>query len=218
VAQGIEWDWISRHTDDIQEATTQHLQIVLIAVAISVAIWVPLGVLLRRRRILFPAATATAGVIYTIPSLALLAFLVPFTRLSFLTAEIALVGYTLLILARNILAGLEAVPRDVLEAADGMGYTRWRRLWQVELPLALPLVVAGIRIATVTTIGLVMVTALIGFGGLGQVMLRGYNFRNDTLVVVGFALTVALAIAADLGLGWLGRAVTPWSRARAAAG
>jgi osmoprotectant transport system permease protein len=158
------------------------------------------------------------GVVYTIPSLALLAFLVPITGLPFLTAEIALVGYTLLILARNLLSGLDAVPPEVIEAADAMGYSRWRRLSKVEVPLALPLIVAGIRIATVTTIGLVMVTALIGLGGVGQVMLRGYNFRNDTLVIVGFAVTVALAVAADLGIGWLGRALTPWSRLPRAGG
>jgi osmoprotectant transport system permease protein len=214
----IRWDVIRGNLPLITAKIGEHVALTLVAVGVGLALSFLVVIAIRDRRRLVGPVMGLFGVIYTIPSLALLAFLVPFTRLSFLTAEIALVGYTLLILARNILAGLEAVPRDVLEAADGMGYTRWRRLWQVELPLALPLVVAGIRIATVTTIGLVMVTALIGFGGLGQVMLRGYNFRNDTLVVVGFALTVALAIAADLGLGWLGRAVTPWSRARAAAG
>ena len=214
----IRWDVIRGNLPLITAKIWEHVALTLVAVGVGLALSFLVVIAIRDRRRLVGPVMGLFGVIYTIPSLALLAFLVPFTRLSFLTAEIALVGYTLLILARNILAGLEAVPRDVLEAADGMGYTRWRRLWQVELPLALPLVVAGIRIATVTTIGLVMVTALIGFGGLGQVMLRGYNFRNDTLVVVGFALTVALAIAADLGLGWLGRAVTPWSRARAAAG
>jgi osmoprotectant transport system permease protein len=214
----IRWDVIRGNLPLITAKIGEHVALTLVAVGVGLALSFLVVIAIRDRRRLVGPVMGLFGVIYTIPSLALLAFLVPFTRLSFLTAEIALVGYTLLILARNILAGLEAVPRDVLEAADGMGYTRWRRLWQVELPLALPLVVAGIRIATVTTIGLVMVTALIGFGGLGQVMLRGYNFRNDTLVVVGFVLTVALAIAADLGLGWLGRAVTPWSRARAAAG
>ncbi|MEO7665819.1 MAG: ABC transporter permease [Dehalococcoidia bacterium] len=170
--------------------------------------------LIRGRRPLVAPVTGFFSFLYTIPSLALLAFLVPITGLSFLSAEIALVTYTLLILTRNVLAGLASVPPDVLEAADAMGYGRTRRLWQVELPLALPLIVAGIRIATVTTIGLVMVTALIGFGGLGQVMLRGYNFRNDTLVLVGFGLTVAIALVVDLGLGWLGRAITPWSARR----
>lgn len=214
----IRWDVIRGNLPLIAAKVWEHLALTLVAVGVGLALSFLVVIAIRDRRRLVGPVMGVFGFVYTIPSLALLAFLVPFTRLSFLTAEIALVGYTLLILARNLLAGLDAVPSEVTEAADAMGYSRWRRLWQVELPLALPLVVAGIRIATVTTIGLVMVTALIGFGGLGQVMLRGYNFRNDTLVLVGFVLTVALAVAADLALAWLGRAVTPWSRARAGTG
>jgi osmoprotectant transport system permease protein len=130
------------------------------------------------------------------------------------SAQIGLVSYTLLILIRNIVAGLDAVPRDVREAADGMGYGAARRFLSVELPLAMPLIVAGLRLATVTTIGLVMVAAVIGQGGLGQVMIRGFNFRNDTAVYVGGVLIVALAIVADLLLAGLGRLVTPWARQR----
>jgi osmoprotectant transport system permease protein len=211
----IRWDVIEANLPLIRDKLVEHLALTIVAVVVGLVLSFAVVLAIRDRRRLVGPTLGVFGVIYTIPSLALLAFLVPITRLSFLTAEIALVGYTLLVLARNLLAGLDGVPRDVLEAADGMGYSRGRRLWQVELPLALPLIIAGIRITTVTTIGLVMVTALIGFGGLGQVMLRGYNFRSDTLVVVGFVLTVAVAIAADLGLSWLGRAITPWSRARA---
>jgi osmoprotectant transport system permease protein len=138
------------------------------------------------------------------------------TGLSFLTAQIGLVSYTLLILIRNILAGLDSVPPDVREAADGMGYNPVRRFLSVELPLAVPLIIAGLRIATVTTIGLVMVAAVIGQGGLGQVMVRGFNFRNDTAVYVGAVLIVALAIAIDLLLAAVGRLATPWARARGA--
>lgn len=214
----IRWDVIRGNLPLIASKIGEHVALTVVAVGVGFVLSFVVVVAIRDRRRLVGPVMGFFGFVYTIPSLALLALLVPFTRLSFLTSEIALVGYTLLILARNLLAGLDAVPAEVVEAADAMGYSRWRRLWQVELPLALPLVIAGIRIATVTTIGLVMVTALIGFGGLGQVMLRGYNFRNDTLVLVGFALTVALGIAADVALGWLGRAVTPWTRARAAAG
>jgi osmoprotectant transport system permease protein len=211
----IRWDVIRGNLPLIGAKLGEHLALTLVAVGVGLLLSFVAVLVIRSRPRLAGPFTGFFGFLYTIPSLALLAFLVPFTRLSFLTSEIALVSYTLLILVRNLLAGLEAVPLDALEAADAMGYSRLRRLWQVELPLALPLIVAGIRIATVTTIGLVMVTAMVGFGGLGQVMLRGYNFRNDTLVLVGFVLTVALALAADLGLGWLGRVVTPWSRARA---
>lgn len=210
----IRWDVVQGNLPLIASKLVEHLALTIVAVGLGLAISALAVLAIRDRRRLIGPVTGFFSVVYTIPSLALLAFLVPITRLSFLTAEIALVGYTLFILSRNLLAGLASVPPDALEAADAMGYGRMRRLWQVEVPLALPLIVAGIRIATVTTIGLVMVTALIGFGGLGQVMLRGYNFRNDTLVVAGFVLTVTLALAADLGLAWLGRAVAPWSRAR----
>lgn len=210
----IRWDVIGGNLPLLVTKLGEHLLLTGVAVAVGLLLSFIVVLAIRDHRRFEGPVTGFFGFLYTIPSLALLAFLVPFTRLSILTAEIALVSYTLFILARNLLAGLDSVSADALEAADAMGYGRLRRLWQVELPLALPLIVAGIRIATVTTIGLVMVTALIGFGGLGQVMLRGYNFRNDTLVLVGFILTVALALAADLGLGWVGRAVTPWSRAR----
>jgi osmoprotectant transport system permease protein len=139
---------------------------------------------------------------------------VPITGLSVLTAEIGLVSYTLLILVRNIVAGLDAVPPEAREAAAGMGYSALGRLWRVELPLALPVVVAGLRIATVTTIGLVMVTALIGEGGLGQLMLRGFTLGNYTAVYVGTAISIGLAIVADLLLLGALRLATPWRRAR----
>ena len=210
----IRWDVIQGNLPLIATKLVEHLALTIVAVGVGLVISAATVLVVGERRPLVGPVTGFFSLLYTIPSLALLAFLVPITRLSFLTAEIALVSYTLFILTRNLLAGLASVPTDALEAADAMGYGRLRRLFQVELPLALPLIVAGIRIATVTTIGLVMVTALIGFGGLGQVMLRGYNFRNDTLVLVGFVLTVALGLVADLGLGWLGRAITPWSRAR----
>ena len=208
----IRWDAITGNLPLIATKLGEHLALTFVAVGLGLVLSFAVVIAIRGNRRLVGVALGTFGVIYTIPSLALLAFLVPITGLSFLSAEIALVGYTLLILSRNLLAGLEAVPRDVVEAADAMGYSSWRRLWKVEIPMALPLIVAGVRIATVTTIGLVMVTALIGLGGVGQVMLRGYNFRNDTLVIVGFVITVVLAIAADLGIGWLGRVLTPWSR------
>ena len=115
---------------------------------------------------------------------------------------------------RNIMAGLGSVPAEVREAADGMGYGRARRFVAVELPLAMPLIVAGVRIATVTTIGLVMVASIVGQGGLGQVMVRGFNFRNDTAVYTGAVLIVGLAIVADLLLAGIGRLLTPWTRTR----
>jgi osmoprotectant transport system permease protein len=210
----MNWTWISRNVDQLLEATLDHVLLTVVAVGVGFLVSFGLAVLIYRWRRLAGVVTGATGVLYTIPSLALFAFLVPITGLSFLSAQIGLVSYTLLILIRNIVAGLDGVPRDVREAADGMGYNPARRFLSVELPLAMPLIVAGLRLATVTTIGLVMVAAVIGQGGLGQVMVRGFNFRNDTAVYVGGFLIVALAIVADLLLAGLGRLVTPWARQR----
>ena len=139
--------------------------------------------------------------------------MLPITGLSRATAVIPLAAYTLLILVRNIVTGLDGVPPEVKEAADGMGYSRTRRLLRVELPLALPAVFTGIRIATVTTIGLVTVTALIGQGGLGALMLDGFRRDFRTPLTVGIALSLALAVVADLLLVGVLRLVTPWRRA-----
>jgi osmoprotectant transport system permease protein len=207
----IRWDVVAGNLPLLGSKLVEHVQLTVVAVAVGLVLSALAVLAIRRRRTLAGPLTGLAGFLYTIPSLALLAFLVPITGLSFATAEIALVSYTLLILTRNILAGLDAVPIDVRETAEAMGYGPARRLWLVEVPLALPLIVAGIRLATVTTIGLTMVTAVVGVGGLGQVMLRGFNFRNETLVYAGFVLTVGLALLADVGLGWLGRRLSPWA-------
>ena len=207
----IRWDVIAGNLPLLGSKLVEHVQLTVVAVAVGLVLSALAVLAIRRRRTLAGPLTGLAGFLYTIPSLALLAFLVPITGLSFATAEIALVSYTLLILTRNILAGLDAVPAEVRETAEAMGYGPARRLWLVEVPLALPLIVAGIRLATVTTIGLTMVTAVVGIGGLGQVMLRGFNFRNETLVYAGFVLTVGLALLADIGLGWLGRRLSPWA-------
>ncbi|MBA3778775.1 MAG: ABC transporter permease [Chloroflexi bacterium] len=210
----VDWDWIFGHLDDIGEALSEHLLLTGLAVGVGFALSFAAALVIHRRRALYGPITAFAGIVYTIPSLALLAFLVPLTGLSVLTAEIALVSYTLLILIRNIMAGLDSVPPEMREAADGMGYTQWQRLWRVEFPLALPVIVAGLRVATVTTIGLVTVTALIGQGGLGGLMIRGFIRQFDTLIYVGAVLSVLLAIIADLALLLVQRAITPWTRMR----
>jgi osmoprotectant transport system permease protein len=197
------------------EGLVDHIVLTVLAVSVGFVISLGLALLVYRDRRLYPPIAGVTGLLYTIPSLALFAFLVPVTGLSLLTAEIGLVSYTLLILIRNILSGLDSVSPETRESADAMGHTVGQRLIRVELPLALPLIVAGIRIATVTTVGLVMVTALIGEGGLGQVMLRGFNNRSWPLVYAAGILTVVLAIALDVMLVAAGRVLTPWSRARA---
>jgi osmoprotectant transport system permease protein len=208
----MNWSWIAGNVPALVDATIDHLVLTAIAVGVGFAISLAFSLLIYRDRRFYAPLAGLSGVLYTIPSLALFAFLVPVTGLTVMTAEIGLVSYTLLILTRSIVGGLDAVPRDVTEAADGMGYSQTGRLLRVDLPLAVPLIVAGLRVATVTTIGLVMVTALIGEGGLGQLMLRGFNFRNYTAVYVGAAITVTLAVAIDLLLLIAGRLVTPWSR------
>ena len=208
----IRWDWVSSHTDDILHALRDHVVLTVIAVVVGLLIAVPLALIARRWRWFEAPVLSATGILYTIPSIALLALLVPWTGLTRTTAEIALVSYTLLILIRNIVAGLAGIPADVREAAQGMGYSRLRQLMRVEFPLALPVIIAGIRIAVVTTIGLVTVTALIGQGGLGQLILDGLYRDFRTEVVVGSALCVALALVADLALVGIQRVSMPWNR------
>ena len=210
----IDWGWIADHVGEIGGLTVDHLVLTGLAVGIGLLISFPLAILSHRRRRLFPPITWVTGILYTIPSLALFAFLVPFTGLTKVTAEIGLVSYTLLILIRNIVVGLEGVPVDAKEAARGMGYTDRQLLWRVELPLALPALVAGVRIATVTTIGLVTVTAIITEGGWGDLILSGLRERDPTQVIVGSGLCVLLAIAADATFLATQRFLTPWSRGR----
>ena len=208
----MRWDWVGDHWDDIVAATRQHVELTALAVLIGLLLSVPLALAARRWRRAEAPILGFTGILFTIPSLALFALLVPFTGLSRTTAEIGLVGYTLLILVRNILAGLDGVPADVREAAHGMGYRPLGQLLRVELPLALPAIVAGVRIATVTTIGLVTVTGLIGQGGLGAFIIEGINRDFRTPLVVGSVGSVALAVMADVGLAGVTRLLTPWSR------
>lgn len=211
----IDWAWIADHSGEIGSLTLDHVVLTGLAVGIGLLISFPLAILSHRRQRLFPPITWVTGVLYTIPSLALFAFLVPFTGLTKVTAEIGLVSYTLLILIRNIVIGLDGVPDDAKEAARGMGYTDRQLLWRVELPLAIPAVVAGMRIATVTTIGLVTVAAIITEGGLGTLILQGLQRGLDaTPVIVGSGLSFLLAIAADATLLVTQRALTPWAQER----
>ena len=210
----VRWGWVADHGDEIAARLREHVVLTVVAVGVGLLIAVPLGVASQRWRRVYPVVLGVFGVVYSIPSLALLAMLIPFTGLTTTTSEIALVGYTLLVLVRNVVAGLDAVPADVREAAAGMGFTRRRQLVRIELPLALPAIIAGVRIATVTTIGLVTITALIGQGGLGQLIYDGLLRDFRTPLVVGSVLCVVLATVADAGLAGLQRLLTPWSRAR----
>jgi osmoprotectant transport system permease protein len=210
----IRWDWVRDHTDDITERVVAHLELTGITLAIGVAIALPLGVACFRWRRVYPTVLGVAGVIYTIPSLALFALLIPFTGLSRTTSIIPLVSYTLLILVRNVVAGLQSVPAEVRESATGMGFSPLRQLLRIELPLALPAIMAGIRITSVTTIGLVTITSLIGEESLGLLILDGLYRDFRTPLVVGTLCIIALSAAADLGFLGLQKLVAPWARKR----
>lgn len=206
----IDWEWIGGHGDEILRRVLEHLTLTAIALGVGLVFAFALAAAgLRWPRSLAPI-TAAAAALYTIPSLALFAFLVPLTGFTVLTAEIGLVSYTLLILVRSVVAGIRGVDADVVEAASGLGFGRWRRLLTVEVPLALPTIMAGIRIAAVTTVGLVTVTALIGMGGVGFFILRGLQRFFDTEIVVGTALAVLLAVGIDVTLALVTRMLTPW--------
>ena len=211
--------WILDHLDELGLRTLQHFGLATLAVGVGFGLSLGLSIAaVRVRRTLAPIL-AISGILYTIPSLALFAALVPVTGLSLLTAEIPLVLYTLLIFVRNIVAGLDGVPAEVIEAADGMGYPGRTRLLRVDLPLALPLVVAGIRLASVSTIGLVTISGILGdrFGGLGFFIFEGYRRSFSTEILAGAIPSVILALVADRLLVAAGARLTPWASAGAGA-
>ncbi len=214
------WGWFSHNwSGTLWPALRQHVVLVLIAVAIGFAISMLLALLAHRFRPVEQPVIAFTSFLYTIPSLALFELLIPVPGLglSRATAEVALVAYTLLILFRNILAGLRNVPADVLDAARGMGMSHRQMLWRVELPLALPAIIAGLRIATVSTVALATIAALVDNEGLGVPILSGINdYYFKTELIAAGALTVLLAVAADGMLVGVQRLLTPWSRGRAA--
>lgn len=211
----MRWSWISANIDLIIQQLDQHVQLTVLALVFGFALAFPLALAAIRWPRLYHPSLFVTGVLFTIPSLALFILLIPFTGLSMTTSLIGLTLYTLLILFRNTVEGLRSVPRDVIEAARAMGYTRGRQLFAVELPIALPIIMAGIRIAAITTIGLVTVTALIGQGGLGRLFITGFTLHFPTPLIVGFVLSIVLAICVDLVLVAILRLLTPWRRGRA---
>ena len=208
----IQWSWIFAHGHEMWTYTVQHLILTVVPVLAGLAISLPLGILAQRHRRLYNPVIWISGFLYTIPSLALFGLLLPFTGLSLTTVEIALTSYTLLILIRNIVTGIDSVPAEVVDAASGMGLTRRQILWRVQIPLAMPAIMAGVRIATVSTIGLVTVGAIIGRGGLGKFITDGLQILFTTEILLGAVLSVLLAIIAEAGLLGLQRFITPWTR------
>ena len=213
----LDWPWVSDHTTEIRQRVVEHLTLVGWSLLLGLVLSLPLALLAHRYRHLRGPTLSVTGILYTIPSLAAFSLLLPYTGLSQSTAIIPLTLYTLLILVRNVLAGLDGVSGEVLEAAEGMGYSPRRRLFAVELPLAVPSIMAGLRIAAVTLIGLVPIAALVGQGGLGTFMLDGFNRDFQTPLTVGTVLVVLIAVSVDALLLLVQRLVTPWNRRSARA-
>jgi osmoprotectant transport system permease protein len=206
------WEYITTRADDLGEALVQHLGIVVASVVLGLVLAFPLALLARRYRRLEGAVVGTTTAIYTIPSLALFSLLVPLTGLGPETVVLGLGLYSLTILVRSILDGLQAVPAEVRESATGMGYAAGRLLLRVELPLALPTIMAGLRVATVSAVALTTVGAILDYGGLGDLLIAGKQSDFKAQVLVTSALCVLLAVVLDLLLVAVQRALTPWTR------
>ncbi len=208
-------DWVRDNWGDVlQPALLQHVKLTAIAVGVGFAIAFVAALVAHRYRLFEGPFAVFSAFVYTIPSVALFQLLVPVTGLSVLTIEVALVGYTLLILFRNILEGLRATPPEVLEAARGMGYTRRQALWRVELPLALPAIVAGLRVATVSTIAIATIAAFVIPEGLGKPIYDGLREYFKTGIFAAGLLAIGLALLADAVLVLVQRGLTPWAFAR----
>jgi osmoprotectant transport system permease protein len=213
----IDNDWLcgaywSDYRPELTDAAVEHLWITVVSVLVGLAVAVPLALLARRNPTVEGLVVGGTTIIYTIPSLALFSLFLPFTGLSPTTVIIGLALYSLTILVRNVLAGLRAVPDEVVESARGMGYSRARMLVRVELPLALPVTMAGLRVATVSTVALVTVGSIVSYGGLGNLLLSAVGNQFKAQIFAASLLCVVLAVALDLVLVVVQRLLTPWTR------
>ena len=207
---GICPDWIADNFDRYVTPFWEHVYLTVVSVGIGFGIAFGLALLAHRWRWLTPPITQVTGILYTLPSVAVFFLLLPLTGRGNTTALIALVSYTLLILFRNVMAGFENVPAEARDAGRGMGLTAQQLLWRVELPLALPEIMAGLRIAVTTTGGLAALAFLAGAGGLGGALFDDINFRSNVLVAGGLA--IGLAVVLDLLILGLQKLITPWTR------
>ena len=214
-----EWvcgEYFRTRSSQLTDALVEHIWITVVSVLLGLVLAFPLALLARRYRKLEGFVVGTTTAIYTIPSLALFALLLPATGLSQTTVIIGLALYSLTILVRNIIEGLKSVPGDVRESALGMGYGRARMLFGVELPLAVPTIMAGLRVATVSTVALTTVGSIVGYGGLGNLLIQAVDSQFRAQVLAAGVLCVLLAVAFDLLIVGVQRMLTPWSRARTA--
>jgi osmoprotectant transport system permease protein len=209
------WSYVTDHVHDILAATRAHVTLTLLAVGIGLAVALPLAIIARENRVLRGGVLGLADVVYSIPSLAAVVAFLPAFGLQIWTIVFPLAGYNLVILVRNILAGLDAVPGETVEAARGMGYGSGRLFWRVQLPLALPAIMAGLRIATVSTIELVVIGGYIGQNGYGRYIFQGLHDNYRAEITTYVVLTVLLALVADALILGIQRLATPWARSRA---
>jgi osmoprotectant transport system permease protein len=211
------WQYVRNNIDSLTTALQQHVELTLSTVAIAALLGIPLAIMAYRLPWLTGPILGISGVLYTIPSLALFAILGPTLGLSFTSALVALTVYALLAIVRNAITGLRQVPGEVLDAARGMGFGRAGLLWRMELPLALPGIITGLRIATVSTVALITVGYQIGYGGFGTIILNGFNDNfYKPAIMAGTIGCLVLAFALDLILVGLGRLAMPWARRRGA--
>ncbi|MFC9732992.1 ABC transporter permease [Streptomyces roseolus] len=211
-------EYLRTRREELTDALVQHVGLTAASVAIALLVAVPLALLVRARPRLATPVLGLTTLLYTVPSLAMFSLLLPVFGLSSALVVTGLVLYALTILVRNALAGLEAVPAETREAARGLGFGPWRLLWQVELPLALPVLMAGVRMATVSTIALTTIGSVVGRGGLGNLIEDALPTFFKAQVLAASVLCVLLAVVADVLLLGLQRLLTPWSRAQGAPG
>ncbi|GAA2556836.1 ABC transporter permease [Pseudonocardia hydrocarbonoxydans] len=216
----MNWSWIPRNLDRVAELTVQHLWLALLPVLLGLIVALPLAWLATRARVIRTVLITVTGLLYTVPSLALIVMLplvLGIGILNPLNVVVALTIYTVALLVRSIADALDAVPQAVVAAATAMGYTPLRRFVAVELPLAVPVTVAGLRVAAVSNMSLVTVGAIVGLGGLGALFTDGFQRDIPAEILTGIVLVLVLALLVDVALLAIGRAVTPWTRAGAGA-
>ena len=198
-------NYVLRHPGDIAWRTLEHVELVAIALVIACAIALPLGVLVARKRRIGDAILAALNIVYTIPSLAIFALLIPLFGIGTFTAIVALVAYSQMILVRNVAVGLRGVPFALTDAARGLGMSAWQSLWRVELPQALPVILGGVRLATITLIALATLASWINAGGLGTLILYGLQHDDPIRALAGSVIAALLAIGANTGFHVLER-------------
>ena len=206
------WQFVLQNHTEIMALTLEHLWLVAVSTVLAVLVGIPLGILITRRPALNKPVLGVANVIQTIPSLALFGFLLPAPWIGARADRLAILAltlYALLPLIRNTYTGIKGVDRAIIEAARGMGMTDGQLLWQVELPLALGVIIAGVRVATVISVGLATIAAAIGAGGLGEYIFRGLAMVNDQVILAGAIPAAILALLADVSLGWLEKRLSP---------